>query len=73
MPQSHHHRSPYSGIWLWKLALLFALIGGPLSYYLYQRIDSAESRSLFSLSLWVTLLGVGICVICATRNWWLRR
>jgi hypothetical protein len=68
-----HSHSPSSSAWLWRLALYIAVAGGGLSYYLSRNVTSAEARTRFVFVLFLTILGVGLCVICATRNWWLKR
>lgn len=66
-------KSPDSTAWLWRLALLILLIGGGVSYMLSRTGQDTNSRTLFSVSMAVTIIGAGICVICATANWWMKR
>lgn len=68
-----HMKSPASKAWLWKLGFFFAIAGGVLTWYLYQHISDSGSRKQFSFSLLVTVLFTGICWICATANWWMKR
>jgi hypothetical protein len=67
-----HIRSPYSSAWLWRLAFYIAVVGGGLTYYLYNNITDPAMWRPYKYSLFLTMIGVGLCVICATRNWWMR-
>ena len=64
--------APKSGLW-WT-AVFFLLLGGMISaaIYTYRQYDLAW-QSHFALSLMVTVITVGISVICATSQWWLNR
>ena len=68
------HRRPHSlTAWLWWLAVLIAVVGGGVAYLL--RLNAMDSRALgwSNLIIAVSVSLSGICVICATSGWWLRR
>lgn len=57
---------------LWT-ALLISVIGGTISYMFFTQPPTPDTRANLAISLAGTILGVGICIISATANWWLRR
>ena len=59
------------GAWLYWVALLCLVVGGTLSYMLYQKGPGARSR--MSLAIAFTMVTTGISFICASANWWLKR
>ena len=58
---------------LWRLALLFLLVGGGITYWLSLDAVTPEARTTFLLSLAVTVLVTGVTAICASAPWWFRR
>ncbi len=62
---------PTSGLW-WA-AFFIAVIGGSLAYVFSLDKTDPALRSNMSMVLLFTIIAVGVCVICATANWWLRR
>jgi hypothetical protein len=58
---------------LWWTAILVAVIGGAITYALSLDRFTPGFRVRMSVSLMITILGAGICVIAATANWWLKR
>jgi hypothetical protein len=66
-------KPPGSRAWLWWLGLLLLVVGSWITFIFYhQRIDP-EARIAMSISLMLTVISVGICVICATADWWIKR
>ena len=63
---------PRSGLWLASFFLL--LIGSMISavIYLYREYD-LQWWTHFCLALFITALAVGLSLICASSQWWLRR
>jgi hypothetical protein len=58
--------------WLWWLALLIIATGGLIIYGLSSQQTVPETQARINLVLAVTVVGAGICVICATADWWMR-
>ena len=60
--------------WLWWLTLLILITGGAV-YYLFRVSNGsgAEMKQAESLTIAVTSILAGICVISATSNWWMKR
>jgi hypothetical protein len=68
------HRQPQSlTAWLWWLAFLIAVVGGAAAYMLRLNTMRASSVSMSNLVIAVTVSLSGICIICATSGWWMRR
>lgn len=66
-------KSPYSLRWLWKVAVVIGFVGGGITYLLYLEGVRRGTMRLFRISLFATILLTGICIICATANWWIKR
>ena len=60
--------------WLWWLTLLILIIGGSV-YYLFRVSGSsgADMKQAANLTIAVTSILAGICIISATSNWWMKR
>jgi len=65
------HKSRSS--WLWWLALLILLSGSGIAYWFHQQPANPAASQWFRLIVSFTAVGVGICIIAATADWWLRR
>jgi len=59
--------------WLWWLALFFLLIGGALIYMFSLRLPEPTARTFMGLSMVATIVVVGLCLISASSDWWMRR
>ena len=66
-------RVPHPTTGLWWLALCIAAVGGTVSILLWLDRLNASHRYLAALTLTVTVVGIGICIISATAGWWMRR
>jgi hypothetical protein len=66
-------RTPNPKAGLWWAAVVTLLIGLSLSYVIHLRGLSPNASQYARLVLAVTITLVGVCVICATSGWWLRR
>jgi hypothetical protein len=58
---------------LWWIAFALSLVGGSITYMLSLDRTSPASHANAGLSLTITVVAVGICIICATSDWWMRR
>ena len=54
---------------LW-LSLLILLIGGLLTFILYTQNAHPQARLTMNVALTLTIVMSGLCVICATAQWW---
>ena len=59
--------------WLWWLAFLIAVIGGAIAYILRLNVINEQSIGWSNLMIAATVTLTGICIICATSGWWMRR
>ena len=57
----------------WWLAAVILLIGGTIAYLLSMNKGDPSARMFISITFAATFLGVGICTIFATSDWWFRR
>ncbi len=65
--------TPQSTGWLWRLGLLIFVAGGLVTYLIYQHGPQADQRADVGLSICITVLLGGMCLICASAHWWLKR
>jgi len=56
--------------WLWWTALLIGVVAA-VSVYLVRR--DIESQSTGNMIILIAVVAIGICVISATSQWWVRR
>lgn len=63
---------PRRPTWLLWLAVLIAIVGGTIAYMLSLQPADPEAHSDMVLALSGTILGVGICLVCYTADWWMR-
>ena len=68
-----NNRIPSLHAWLWWLAVLIAGTGGAIAYLFRLNTLNASSLTHSNLAIAITAILSGICVICATSGWWLRR
>jgi CHASE2 domain-containing sensor protein len=59
--------------WLWWLALIFAAIGGLVSYLLLLNPINPELRQQLMMTATFSIISVGVCIIAATAHWWMHR
>lgn len=64
---------PHPNAPLGWLALSIAAIGGTVSVLLWMDKLNTGHRQLAGLALAATVIGIGICAISASAQWWLRR
>jgi hypothetical protein len=69
----HHRRHYRRHDWLWIVALAIVAVGSFYWYLLSSRPESTVTRTRMAYVLTGTLLGAGLCVILATKDWWIRR
>ena len=56
------------------LGVLVLLGGGWISYYFQQNPSGiGEHNSAYFRCLTVTIIGAGLCFICGTAQWWLKK
>ncbi len=58
--------------WLWT-TLLVAISGGLTTFYISLDKSDPTTPSSVALALTITIIATGLCLICATANWWLHR
>mgnify|MGYP006308883703 CR=1 FL=1 len=68
-----HHLWNHRNRGLWLLALLIVIIGGGITWMLHSEASDPTQRQGMLIALAVTILGCGLCIICATSEWWLHR
>lgn len=54
------------------LALMILAIGGALAYLLYTDTADPNAEQVIVLLLAITITAAGICLICATADWWIK-
>ena len=59
--------------WLWGVALVILLIGGTVTYLLSQQGYNPQAHKAMIICLAGTIIGVGVCVISATSDWWMHK
>jgi CHASE2 domain-containing sensor protein len=64
--------SPQRKTWLWWLALLIIAIGGGICYLLSGDQTNSTYRIARILTVAITIISAGICIISATANWWIK-
>lgn len=62
---------PTAGL-VWT-AFTIAIVGGAITYALSLDRLTPGSRTHMAVSLMITVLATGLCLISATANWWLKR
>lgn len=60
-----------SSLWWW--AIFAALTGGTITFLFSLDRLNPDARVGMAISLVVTILVTGMCIICATANWWMHR
>ncbi len=58
--------------WLWWLAFFILFAGGLITYLLYQHTGGTTIPEQANLVLAITIVAAGICIICATADWWIQ-
>lgn len=68
------HRHPRSlTAWLWWLAILIGVVGGAVAHLLRINVVNTRAIAWSNLVIAASVSLAGICVICATSGWWMRR
>jgi hypothetical protein len=68
-----HHFGVRPAGGLWWAALVSAIAGSAITYVLSLDRLGPGTRHDWTLSLTATVVVVGLCIICATADWWMRR
>ena len=50
-----------------------ALAAGALVYFFHRDTGNINAREHINLTIMLAAIGIGICVISATSQWWLKR
>ena len=58
--------------WLGWLAFLIVLVGGGIAYMLSLQEGNPEAQSQIFLTIAITVVASGICLICLTADFWMR-
>lgn len=58
--------------WLWWLAFFILFFGGLIAYMLSLQSDNLRVHDQVTLTLAITIVAAGICIICATADWWMQ-
>lgn len=53
--------------------MFILILGGAIAYFLSQQKVNPDARKLMSITVLLTLIGTGICVISATADRWIQR
>ena len=66
------YRQPQGKRFFWWIALVILLLGSGFTYlFSLNRFDEGSQMGM-NLCLTLTVFGVGMCVIIATADWWLK-
>ena len=60
-------------MWLWKLAVVIALVAGGFVALLARDLPDPASATDIRKVVAVALVAIGVCVISATSGLWLKR
>lgn len=63
----------HAGAGLWWTALFVGAIGGTAAYLLARDRLNPDAAAHAGFVFLLTAIGVGVCIIAATANWWVRR
>ena len=66
-------KRPNATGWLWWVALLIAIVGGVVVYFVRQDPLDPLQQTKLMLTITICTIGVGICVIAATSRFWMSR
>lgn len=58
--------------WLWWWAFFILFFGGLIAYMLSLQEAVPGAQSQVHLTLAISIVAAGICIICATADWWMR-
>lgn len=58
--------------WLWWLAFFLLFFGGLIAFILSQQPAEPGVRTQINMTLAIAIVSAGICIICATADWWMR-
>ena len=58
--------------WLGWLAVLILIVGGYIAYVLSQQEFNPDAHQQMVVTLAVTAVAAGICLISLTADWWMR-
>lgn len=58
--------------WLAWVAILIAIVGGTVAYMFSLQEADPDAHSNMVLTLAGTIVGVGVCLVCLTADWWMR-
>ncbi len=64
---------PHPTAGLWWMAALISLAGGAIAFLISLDKMHTNYRYTMALTLTVTVIAAGLCVISATASWWLKR
>ena len=59
--------------WLAWLGLLILATGGSLAYLLHTQNGDPDIEHAIRITLVVTIVSAGVCLISATADWWINR
>lgn len=66
-------KRPNTTGWLWWVALLIAMVGGVVCYFIKQDVFDPSAQAKLMLTATCSAIGIGICVIAATSHFWMHR
>ncbi len=58
--------------WLCWLTFLILFFGGLMAYLLSLQEVNPDAQMQVNLTLAITIVAAGICLICVTADWWMR-
>lgn len=58
--------------WLWWIAFLITLTGGSIAYLLSLQEANPDAHTQMVLTIAISSVLVGICLIVLSADWWMR-
>ena len=68
-----HKVPPHPTSWLWKFAICVIFVGTGIALLCRSKFPDPHYIEYFRLTITITALITGICLICCSANWWVKR
>jgi hypothetical protein len=66
-------KSPKPTRWLWWMAVVITIAAAVMVYFINRDTGNIDSREQIQRVIMFAVVAVGICVISATSQWWIKR
>jgi len=66
-------KSPHPTRWLWWLALIIAIVASLLVFFIQRDEGNIYAREEARKVIMFATIAIGICIISATSNLWIKR